>query len=93
MREERVSRESAGMRRWRGGRSDTSPVRGCVSKQINQQSGGWARSCVTEISLVVVFCLETLLWPPLIQQMQRTQIHIRVYEHECEWTRQEFNKK
>lgn len=59
-----MSRESAGMRRWGWGWSDTSPVRGCVSEQINQQWDGSARSCVTEISLVVVFCLRLYCAPP-----------------------------
>lgn len=72
------------MRRRRRGRwSDTSPARGCVSEQINQQSDGSARSCVTEISLVVVFRVRLYCAPPLIQQMQRGQIRIRVHEHEC----------
>lgn len=53
------------MRRWRRGRwSDTSPARGCVSEQINQQSDGSARSCVTEISLVVVFRVSLYCAPP-----------------------------
>lgn len=56
-RERTASRESAGMRRWRRGRSGTFPVRGCASEQINQQSDGSAKSCVTEISLVVFFRL------------------------------------
>lgn len=57
--EERVSGDSAGIRRWRagGGWSGTHPVRGCVSQQINQQSDGSAKRLCDRDKSKRLYCM------------------------------------